>query len=171
MKIHTEHFTLVEQPIRPSSWMEQRRLFLRHALKNSLNTVVPLDNTTLAYNSLRMLTSMFTLLEKEVSWIPHWLLLRAPSWLDVRELPTLSCPGVNTRAYHPQWFLHAFWESALLRCSEGGDGSHVPEVLAGNHAFNDFQLEISRAEAHARSENPFGPSNVVFPPMSPASNA
>ena len=54
--------------------MEQRRLFLRHAPKNSLNTVVPLDNTTLAYNSLRMLTSMFTLLEKEVSWIPHWLL-------------------------------------------------------------------------------------------------
>ena len=42
------------------------------------------------------------------------LALRAPSWLDVRELPTLSCPGVNTRAYHPRWFLHAFGKA---RCS------------------------------------------------------
>ena len=36
--------------------------------------VVQLDNTTSAYNSLRMQTSLFMLLEKEVSWIPHiWL--------------------------------------------------------------------------------------------------
>ena len=40
--------------------------------------------------------------------------------------------------------LACFWESALLRCSEGGDGSHVLEVLAGNHAFSDFQIGISR---------------------------
>ena len=40
----------IEQPPCSSSWMRQRRLFPRHVHKNILENVVPLDNTTLAYD-------------------------------------------------------------------------------------------------------------------------
>ena len=48
----------------------QRRQHLRHVLNDLVENGVPPDNTTVAYNCLRMQTSHFMKIWKEVSWNP-----------------------------------------------------------------------------------------------------
>merc|ERR1719502_2409831 len=58
------------------------------------NIVVPPDNTTLAYKSLRMSTSHFMMLWKEVSWIPLASLPMKLGWNNTSAQRKRSAPTV-----------------------------------------------------------------------------